>query len=455
MNLPPLQAWNICQQDGSVVTAHCMCMAGISEVCSHVGALLYAAEYISTAKANTSCTDVRAMWNVPSVSQTKVEYMPVSSINYGPTFTYSDSQSIPAISAEELNNMLFSINKDVCSSALMRVTEPFASQIAMEMECNTNLNVVNPYKGLYEDELFSYSLEDLITLGISLNIQVSGDDCRKIQEITIEQSASQMWFEQRIGRITASHFKGATRTSVAKPSLSLIKQICYPLECTFKTAATEWGKKHEKDALEAYKHENQICHEQLELKPVGLCVHPDYPYFGASPDALVSCSCCGSGCVEVKCPYVLRKKSIEEMTMNSSFFLKQSENGISLDKSHTYYFQIQQQMAVTKTFYCDFVVWSPSNELFVERVQFDAEFWHFHSEKSAQFHKKVIMPELLGKYFTQNSEKTLTYCICKSTEDNLPMICCDNENCKIKWYHFKCINLKEIPKNLWLCSNCR
>lgn len=112
-------------------------------------------------------------------------------------------------------------------------------------------------------------------------------------------------------------------------------------------------------------------------------------------------------------------------------------------------------MAITKTFYCDFVVWSPSNELFVERVQFDAEFWHFHSEKSAQFHKKVIMPELLGKYFTQNSEKTLTYCICKSTEDNLPMICCDNENCKIKWYHFKCINLKEIPKNLWLCSNCR
>lgn len=29
----------------------------------------------------------------------------------------------------------------------------------------------------------------------------------------------------------------------------------------------------------------------------------------ASPDGLVSCECCGLGCVKVKCPYLLSDKS--------------------------------------------------------------------------------------------------------------------------------------------------
>lgn len=111
-------------------------------------------------------------------------------------------------------------------------------------------------------------------------------------------------------------------------------------------------------------------------------------------------------------------------------------------------------MAITKTQFCDFVVWSPSNALFVERIDFDQEFWYYNSEKSRLFHQKIILPELLGKFFTTNSDKSMLYCVCKSADDGSPMICCDNENCDIKWFHFKCVNLKETPYDLWLCPNC-
>ncbi|KAJ8911112.1 hypothetical protein NQ315_003374 [Exocentrus adspersus] len=36
------------------------------------------------------------------------------------------------------------------------------------------------------------------------------------------------------------------------------------------------------------------------------------PEFGASPDALIKCDCCGMGCIEIKCPYLLLNMIFEE-----------------------------------------------------------------------------------------------------------------------------------------------
>ena len=44
MNDPWLYPWAITEKDGKVPTAHCNCMAGLGETCSHVGALLFAVE---------------------------------------------------------------------------------------------------------------------------------------------------------------------------------------------------------------------------------------------------------------------------------------------------------------------------------------------------------------------------------------------------------------------------
>ena len=51
------------------------------------------------------------------------------------------------------------------------------------------------------------------------------------------------------------------------------------------------------------------------------------------------------------------------------------ENGVAkLKKDHEYYDQVQGQMAITRTKWCDFVVYT-SLGLNIDRVYFDAEHW--------------------------------------------------------------------------------
>ena len=57
-------------------------------------------------------------------------------------------------------------------------------------------------------------------------------------------------------------------------------------------------------------------------------------------------------------------------------------------------------------------------------------------------------------YPDQDVEDNRQYCICnKPSNDN--MVACDNENCKIKGFHYECVNFdpkKEYDK--WYCPIC-
>ena len=77
-----------------------------------------------------------------------------------------------------------------------------------------------------------------------------------------------------------------------------------------------------------------------------------YPYLGASPDGIVSCSCCGVGCLEIKCPYCDREKRIDSIVQKSSCVEKVNGNYI-LKENHQYFYQIQAQLLVTNCEYCD------------------------------------------------------------------------------------------------------
>ena len=73
---------------------------------------------------------------------------------------------------------------------------------------------------------------------------------------------------------------------------------------------------------------------------------------------------------------------------------------------------------------------------------------------------KVLLPELTTKYFTKPNKKNDTnlndtWCMCKmdGTEDDLIM--CEDNSCKIIWFHFKCMCIKKIPKGKWFCPECR
>ena len=66
MTSPPLRPWIGVQYDGTVICAHCNCMAGAGEACSHVAALLYAVMAKANLTKETACTSVKCSWLQPS-----------------------------------------------------------------------------------------------------------------------------------------------------------------------------------------------------------------------------------------------------------------------------------------------------------------------------------------------------------------------------------------------------
>lgn len=42
MNDSPLKAWILSNKNGEIHCAHCTCIAGLSETCSHIGAICFA-----------------------------------------------------------------------------------------------------------------------------------------------------------------------------------------------------------------------------------------------------------------------------------------------------------------------------------------------------------------------------------------------------------------------------
>ena len=73
-NEPLLQVWVICEDDGAIESAHCTCMAGLGEVCSHVGAILFYLE--SAFRVTQTCTQTDCRWKEPRL----VEAIPYARI---------------------------------------------------------------------------------------------------------------------------------------------------------------------------------------------------------------------------------------------------------------------------------------------------------------------------------------------------------------------------------------
>ncbi|KAI4455373.1 atp-dependent dna helicase [Holotrichia oblita] len=214
-NIKPVDVWLIIQKDGSISTAHCTCMAGHSEVCSHVGPRLFAVEYASKIKDARSCTDIEAAWPKPSMMG-----VPVREMDFGKTF-FQEEKEIPGLTNAEIGNMLTKIERLGHNSVLMRIVEPFATTIA-DMANNIMPSVFD----IFNENNLSKDYWELMAISRSINICLK--DVSVIEQSTRNQSQNPNWFKQRAGRITASKFKAVSKTNKNSPSLSLIKSICYP-----------------------------------------------------------------------------------------------------------------------------------------------------------------------------------------------------------------------------------
>ena len=141
---------------------------------------------------------------------------------------------------------------------------------------------------------------------------------------------------------------------------------------------------------------------------------------------------------------------------------------MSLDTSHSYYYQVQCQLGVSEVEKCFFVVWTP-DILHVEEILIDTSFFEANMTAANILIERAVLPEIIGCWFTKPREESEpvnassssstsdkdTYCYCNRIDDGSKMICCDNDNCPSgQWFHYKCVNIKRAPRGKWFCRDC-
>ncbi|KAG8180999.1 hypothetical protein JTE90_024747 [Oedothorax gibbosus] len=339
-------------------------MAGLGESCTHVVALLFFTQVAGHRRESKSCTSVPAYWGAPS--RKSVEYLKIKDIDF----------STPCCKAET----------EGCNSAILSVVQPFNGPVQEKH----NLKLAD----IFKDDHLHLSLQDLQTHAADFKFEVTVQDTREIEICTRSQAKIKEWFKYRAGRITASNMKAVCTTKINSSAISTVKKICYPARGSFHNKAIAWGCQHEKDAKGEYIKMHMLKYEEFQFSNCGLMISTEKPFLGASPDGLVSCACCGQGCIEIKCPYCIRDCDVDSSLKHAC--LDKHSNSLTLSKKHAYYYQVQIQIFVSQRHYCDFVLWT-NKGLHVERILPDLEFCSVMCKKAEQFFQMVLLLEMLGR----------------------------------------------------------
>ena len=166
------------------------------------------------------------------------------------------------------------------------------------------------------------SLKNMVQ-SFKASLSVTEDRIRKIERDTREQQNNSLWYEVRRNRLTASLFGTILQRKPDTPSDSLVLRILQPKQ--FTSRATDWGKTHERIAIEKYvEFQHDHGHPSLTVTASGFYISMTDPYLGASPDGAVYDPSNASqpfGFVEVKCPYTARNMTPVEACLQPNFFV--------------------------------------------------------------------------------------------------------------------------------------
>ena len=99
---------------------------------------------------------------------------------------------------------------------------------------------------------------------------------------------------------------------------------------------------------------------------------------GASPDGAVydpSHKDAPFGFVEIKCPYSVRDLTPIEASHTPGFCCVENNLGnLELKEKHSYFVQVQGQMAIGERPWCDFVIYTQKG-INVQRISFNQDYW--------------------------------------------------------------------------------
>ncbi|KAG4076484.1 hypothetical protein HA402_014448 [Bradysia odoriphaga] len=430
INEAPLKPWVLCYSTGMVVTAHCNRKAGLGEACSHVGAIqiLYAVETLVRSAENRSKTDFPCQWNHPSTS-TIERFVPLAEMNFAKTERINrTTDSLQEFSKEEIFDWLKE-NKEKANTIapltlvtpglnaefIKQRTERKKQNVLMSPEMDVvcagdsvsttdydNIIQLSLINTLYKSDFKGKGLEELLEIAKSIVVKIPEKYIKMIETLTVSQKESWLWEKHRVGRVTGSVFKSVCRTNVKKPAKSTVMKICYPERTRVTSKQMKYGNDMEPIARKMFIESMQKSHTNFSCVETGLVIDTLCNFFAASPDGTCMCDCCGKYLVEIKCPFSMASptSTIQDILNLKDPYISLENNSYKLNQNHSYYYQMQIQMAVCKFQFSYFNVWSPKVQIRL-KVPFDSAFWQENSVKAFRFAKTVIVPESMNSFYTK------------------------------------------------------
>ena len=259
MNDTALHSWLICKKEGKMMAAHCNCMAGLGEACSHVASLMFYIDAAVRIRDSKTVTQEKTYWMLPSALD-KVDYVPVSDMDSSSPSTkkrkldinielldsgdngadkaivilssQKKKMHIPKPTDTEIEQFFGQISKNNCKPAILTIVPPYSKKYIPSPLTEDFPQVMTE---LNEPETFNELLEHCE----SVSLKVTKNQSEAVEKATKQQSASQTWFIRfKAGRISGSTMKACCHTNPDLPSQSLTKRICYPTSYKFSSAST-------------------------------------------------------------------------------------------------------------------------------------------------------------------------------------------------------------------------
>ncbi|XP_062543047.1 uncharacterized protein LOC134210788 [Armigeres subalbatus] len=406
LNNSPLTAWMIINRNGNVRSAHCNCVAGLSETCSHVSTLLYALAnlHFMTSTYKLSVTELPSYWARPAKRLKDDLYHPVEQIDYGFKVVRHDDLNLTRTKAEFLS-LVTSLQHDEKEPAILR---KFCGTGYSCLQCRQNvvpdhilLNKRIILSNQFNPDLEFEDLSVIMQASKDVVLKISDSEIIEVEKLTRLQSRCDLWRWVRIGRVTASLLSRCIHSQETVPKkMSLLKDICHPYLNQKKSEAIRYGRDNEPKAKKALQAALKN-HSGIRLVECGVFIDRHRPYLAATPDLIMECDCCGKVAIEIKCPFRLSNKSSfnNQFCIQNLEFITSAGDNITLNMKHPYYWQIQAQMFITNSVYGILCVWSES-EVVCIRVEKDHEAWAVACQKSETYFMNKILPELLANYYS-------------------------------------------------------
>ena len=246
-------------------------------------------------------------------------------------------------------------------------------------------------------------VNDAKQLEILNSLKVTTEQANLIEESTRDQSKNIQWKKERFYRFTALKCKSLKekKTSrafptLAKKFLSMEKEGPQVGTNAFVKKKLDHGIYYEPFAISCYENYMKTKNRPLTVLNCGLWISSENFILAATPDGRVidpEEKANPFGILEVKCPEEYKDYDpADAAIIVRDFCLTLDDNKLPrINQNHGYFDQVQMQMGLTGSPWCDFVVYTLKG-MVIDRVYFDADHFVRLVNRIGEFYFSHFLP---------------------------------------------------------------